>query len=162
MLFICVKSGPVTVTIMDKMRAMELILEAKAKKGLTFSEIAEAVDQHTVWTTSALLGQQQMSMREADAVVDLLGLDLEVARALQRPAHKGSVGAQVPADPVIHRFYEIVQVYGTTLKALIHEEFGDGVMSSVDFKLDITRVPDEEGDRVKVVLDGRFEPYRKW
>ena len=154
------KSCAVNVTIMDKMRAMELILEAKAKKGLTFSEIAEAMDRHTVWATSALLGQQQMSMREADAVVDLLGLDVEVARALQRPANKGP--QETPTDPVIHRFHEIVQIYGTTLKALIHEEFGDGVMSSVDFKLDITRVADGEGDRIKVVLDGRFVPYRKW
>ncbi|MDX6739517.1 cyanase [Actinocorallia sp. A-T 12471] len=147
---------------MDKMRAMELILEAKARKGLTFSEIAEAVDQHTVWTTSALLGQQQMSMAEADAVVDLLGLDIDVARALQSPADKGSLPAGVPTDPLIHRFHEIVQVYGTTLKSIICEEFGDGLMSSTDFRLDIERVADPAGDRVRVTLDGRFEPYRKW
>jgi cyanate lyase len=147
---------------MDKTRATELILEAKAKRGLTFSEIAEAVDRHTVWTTSALLGQQQMSMREADAVVDLLGLDTDVARALQQPAHKGPGDLRAPTDPVIHRFHEIVQVYGDTLKALIHEEFGDGVMSSVDFTLDVVRVPDENGDRVRVVMDGRFVPYTKW
>ncbi|GAB2866046.1 cyanase [Actinocorallia aurea] len=147
---------------MDKMRAMELVLEAKARKGLTFSEIAEAVDRHTVWTTSALLGQQQMSMSEADAVVDLLGLDMDVARALQAPADKGSLPAPVPTDPLIHRFHEIVQVYGTTLKAVIQEEFGDGVMSSTDFRIDVQRIADPDGDRVRVTLDGRFEPFRKW
>lgn len=147
---------------MEKMRAMELILEAKARKGLTFSEIAEAVDQHTVWTTSALLGQQQMSMTEADAVVDLLGLDVEVARALQQPSMKGSLDGPVPTDPLIYRFYEIVQVYGSTLKSLIHEEFGDGIMSAIDFRMDIERVAHPQGDRVKIILDGKFLPYRKW
>ena len=146
---------------MDKMRAMELILAAKTIKGLTFSEIAEAVDQHTVWTTSALLGQQQMSMKEADAIVDLLGLDIEVARALQDAPMRGTA-EPVPADPLIYRFYEINQVYGTTLKALINEEFGDGIMSAIDFQMDIERVPDPAGDRVKVTLNGKFLPYRKW
>jgi cyanate lyase len=146
---------------MDKMRAMELILAAKAMKGLTFSEIAEAVDQHTVWTTSALLGQQQMSMKEADALVDLLGLDIEVARALQAAPMRGAA-EPVPVDPLIYRFHEINQVYGTTLKALIHEEFGDGIMSAIDFQMDIERVPDPAGDRVKVTLNGKFLPYRKW
>ncbi|ROO89058.1 cyanate lyase [Actinocorallia herbida] len=147
---------------MDKMRAMELVLEAKSMKGLTFSEIAEAVDRHTVWTTSALLGQQQMSMTEADAVVDLLGLDMDVARALQAPADKGSLDGPVPTDPLIHRFHEIVQVYGTTLRSVIQEEFGDGLMSSTDFRIDVERIADPAGDRVRVILDGRFEPYRKW
>jgi cyanate lyase len=147
---------------MDKQSATEAILAAKEKKGLTFAKIAEAVGRHPVWTTSALLGQQQMSEKEAAAVIALLDLSDEVATALQRFPDKGSLPGPVPTDPLIYRFHEIVQVYGTTLKALIHEEFGDGIMSAIDFEMDIDRIPDPKGDRVKVTLNGKFLPYRKW
>src|SRR6476646_3493313 len=74
---------------------------------------------------------------------------------------RGLLDAPVPTDPTIYRFYEIVQVYGTTLKALIHEEFGDGIMSAIDFDLDLTRQPDPNGDRVKIVMTGKFHKYKK-
>jgi cyanate lyase len=147
---------------MNKQSATEAVLAAKEEKGLTFARIAEAVGRSPVWTTSAILGQQQMSDKEAAEVVALLDLPAGVATALRRFPDKGSLPGPVPTDPLIYRFHEIVQVYGTTLKALIHEEFGDGIMSAIDFEMDIERVPDPKGDRVKVTLNGKFLPYRKW
>jgi cyanate lyase len=142
--------------------ATEQILAAKEAAGLTFKAIAQRIGRDQVWTTSALLGQQQMDAGEADAVCELLGLETDVSVALQRHPSKGSLDPTVPTDPLIYRFYEIVQVYGTTLKALIEEEFGDGIMSAIDFEMHVHRRPDPKGDRVVVTLDGKFLPYRKW
>jgi cyanate lyase len=142
--------------------ATERILAAKEARGISFGAIAEHVGRHPVWTASALLGQQRMDPAEADAVTELLGLDADVSAALQRQPSKGSLDPTVPTDPLIYRFYEIVQVYGTTLKALIEEEFGDGIMSAIDFEMHLERRPDPKGDRVVVTLDGKFLPYRKW
>src|SRR5258708_3447037 len=105
------------------------ILAAKASKGLTWQQIADAAGRHVVWTTSALLGQQTMSADEAGKVVKLLGLGQDVQAALRDFAMKGSLPQSPPTDPLIYRFHEIIQVYGTTLKAIIHEQFGDGIMS---------------------------------
>jgi cyanate lyase len=139
--------------------ATELILEAKDEKGLTFEAIAAQVGRHKVWTTAALFGQHPMNAEEADAVVELLDLDDEVAGALQRFPMRGSLETDVPTDPTIYRIHEITQVYGTTIKALIHEEFGDGIMSAVNFNMDIERVEDPEGDRVRITYEGKFLPY---
>ncbi len=144
---------------MTREEATELILEAKDEKGLTFEAIAAQVGRHKVWTTAALFGQHPMNAEEADAVVELLDLDDEVAGALQRFPMRGSLETDVPTDPTIYRIHEITQVYGTTIKALIHEEFGDGIMSAVNFNMDIERVEDPEGDRVRITYEGKFLPY---
>jgi cyanate lyase len=139
--------------------ATELILEAKDEKDLTFETIAAQVGRHKVWTTAALFGQHPMNAEEADAVVDLLDLDDEVARALQRFPMRGSLETDVPTDPTIYRIHEITQVYGTTIKVLIHEEFGDGIMSAINFNMDIERIEDPNGDRVRITYEGKFLPY---
>jgi|SRR6478609_1449691 len=140
----------------------EMVLNAKASKGLSWSALAKSAGRSEVWTTSALLGQQAMSKEEAAGCGTLLGLGVEEMAMLQVPPSKGSLAAAVPTDPLIYRFHEVVQVYGTTLKELIHEQFGDGIMSAIDFEMNIERVPDPKGDRVKVTMHGKFLPYRKW
>ncbi len=142
--------------------ATERILAAREAAGVPFRAIAERIGRDPVWTTSALLGQQRMDAAEADAVTELLGLDDEVSTALQRQPSKGSLEPAVPVDPLMYRFHEIVQVYGTTLKALIEEEVGDGIMSAIDFEMHLERRSDPKGDRVVVTLDGKFLPYRRW
>ena len=146
---------------MIREEATEQSLEAKKQKGLTFEAIAQKVGRPKVWTTAALLGQHPMSAEEADAVGDLLDLDPEVTEALQEIPLRGSLDSDVPTDPTIYRIHEITQVYGTTIKALIHEEFGDGIMSAINFKMDIEKVEDPEGERVKITYEGKFLPY-KW
>ncbi len=145
---------------MDREEATELILEAKREKGLTFEAIARKVGKHKVWTTAALYGQHPMSEDEAETVVDLLGLDPEVAGVLQEFPMRGSLETDVPTDPTIYRIHEVTQVYGTTIKALIHEEFGDGIMSAINFNMDIERIENSEGDRVRITYEGKFLPYQ--
>jgi cyanate lyase len=147
---------------MTRTEATRLILEAKQQRGLSFEQIAQAVGRHKVWTTAALMGQATMSAEESARAVQCLGLHEEVGKALQQMPMKGSLDAAVPVDPLIYRFHEITQVYGTTIKALIHEMFGDGIMSAIDFTMEIERVPDPHGDRVKVIYNGKFLPYKKW
>jgi cyanate lyase len=148
--------------MMTRSEATERILAAKQQKQLTFATIAEAVGRSKEWTTSALLGQSTMSEQEATVVTSLLELEPAVALALQAIPMKGSLDREVPVDPLIYRFHEITQVYGTTLKALIHEMFGDGIMSAIDFELSVERKEDPKGDRVVVTMNGKFLPYRKW
>ncbi len=147
---------------LTRAEATARILAAKKNKGLTFQTIAKATGRHQVWTASALLGQSTMSVDEATKTAALLGLGSDVADALQEIPTKGSVGEAVPVDPLIYRFHEITQVYGTTLKAIIHEMFGDGIMSAIDFDMDIQKKEDPKGDRVVVTLNGKFLPYKKW
>jgi cyanate lyase len=147
---------------MNRQEAMQAILEAKRSKDVSFEEIAKAVGRHKVWTTAALFGQATMTAEESERAVECLGLGREVAEALQQIPLKGSLDEPVPVDPLIYRFHEITQVYGTTIKALIHEMFGDGIMSAIDFTMEIERVADPHGDRVKVTYNGKFLPYRKW
>jgi cyanate lyase len=147
---------------MTRTDVTETVVAAKLAKKLTWKALAEACGRSEVWTTSALLGQQAMSAEEATAVGRLLGLGSEEVTLLQVPPSKGSLGAQISTDPLIYRFHEIVQVYGTTLKELIHENFGDGIMSAIDFEMNLEKVPDPKGDRVRVTMHGKFLPYRKW
>lgn len=147
---------------MDRKHATDAILIAKHQKGLTFEAIAKAVGRSTVWTTAAILGQATMSEAEATALVELLDLGSNIADVLEQSPMKGSLDPTVPVDPLIYRFHEITQVYGTTIKALIHEMFGDGIMSAVDFTLDIQKKEDPKGDRVVITMDGKFLPYKKW
>ncbi len=145
---------------MNREEATELILEAKRNKGLTFETIANKVGKHKIWTTAALFGQHPMSEDEAETVVDLLGLDDEVGLVLQDFPMRGSLETDVPTDPTIYRIHEVTQVYGTTIKALIHEEFGDGIMSAINFNMDIERVENPDGDRVRITYEGKFLPYQ--
>jgi cyanate lyase len=146
---------------MSREEVTEQILEAKKEKNLTFEAIAQKVGRHKVWTTAALLGQHPMSTEEADAVTELLELDPEVAEALQQIPLRGSLDSDVPVDSTIYRIHEITQVYGTNIKALIHEEFGDGIMSAINFKMNIEKVEDPEGERVRITYEGKVLPY-KW
>ncbi|WP_046469624.1 cyanase [Allosalinactinospora lopnorensis] len=148
--------------MIDRSTATERIIAAKAESGLSFEEIAKAVGAHEVWVASALLGQNTMTREQAVRAGEVLALDAETVAALQVDASRGSLGAAVPTDPLIYRFYEIVQVYGTTLKAVIEERFGTGIMSAIDFTMDVSRREDPKGDRVVVTLDGKFLPYRTW
>jgi cyanate lyase len=149
-------------SMISRAEATQRVLMAKQEKDLGWLQIAEALGHDPVWATAALLGQMKMAPEEAEAAAARLGLDPEVALALQADPLKGSLDPSVPVDPLIYRFYEMVQVYGTTLKALIHEMFGDGIMSGIDFEMHIEKKVDPKGDRVVVTLDGKFLPYRKW
>jgi cyanate lyase len=147
---------------MQRIDVVEKIVAAKLAKKLTWKALAEACGRSEVWTTSALLGQQAMSGDEAGAAGRLLGLTDEEIVLLTVPPSKGSLGTTTPTDPLIYRFHEIVQVYGTTLKELIHEKMGDGIMSAIDFEMYVEKMPDPKGDRVKVTMHGKFLGYRKW
>ena len=140
----------------------EKILEAKSQKQLSWVELAEQIGKSPVWVTSALLGQNSMSAPDAQKICSCLGLGKDVEVALQQCPMKGSLEQAVPVDPLIYRFYEIIQVYGTTIKELVHEEFGDGIMSAIDFEMDIAREQNPKGDRVIITLNGKFLPYRQW
>jgi cyanate lyase len=146
----------------DREEAVVIANDAREQRGLSWAKLAEVAGRSRVWTTSALLGQQAMPVEVAEKVGAALGLDADVVSALQRSPSKGSLGDMIPTDPLMYRFYEILQVYGTTLKELIHEEFGDGIMSAIDFEMEVDRLPDPKGDRVKVTLHGKFLPYRVW
>ena len=147
---------------MMRSEATEQILSAKQERGLTYAELATKVGRHPVWVTAALLGQATMSAEEAGKAVSALGLGPDVAAALQEVPTRGAIGEAVPVDPVLYRFYEIVQVYGTSLKALIHEQFGDGIMSAIDLDINLEKKADPKGDRVVLTLNGKFLPYKKW
>lgn len=142
--------------------ATEQILLAKSQKNLTFDDIAEEVGRHPVWVASAIMGQATMDAEEATKLINLLELNKPVSDALQEIPMKGSLDTSIPVDPLIYRFHEIVQVYGTTFKEVIHDKFGDGIMSAIDFTMDIEKKEDPNGDRVVVTLDGKFLPYKKW
>ena len=139
----------------------EMILSAKRQAGLTWEGIADSIGMSPVWTHSAAMGMNAMSPQKAAALVSALGLPQEAALILQESPTK--VWQQtVPTDPCIYRFYEIVGVYGPTIKALIHEKFGDGIMSAIDFDLHVTRVEHPKGDRVKVEMSGKYLAYNSW
>jgi cyanate lyase len=147
---------------MTRTEVTDLILAAKHKKGLKWADIAKKVGQSKEWTTAALLGQMTLDKKQATAVGKMLGLSPEAVDQLQMVPYKGSLPTAVPTDPLIYRFYELIMVYGMTIKSLIHEEFGDGIMSAIDFSMDISREADPKGDRVKIVLNGKFLPYKMY
>lgn len=134
-------------------------VEAKIAKDLSWQQIADAAGYSPAFVTAAVLGQHPLPPRAADTVAGLLGLGDDAALLLQTIPTRGSIPAGVPTDPTIYRFYEMLQVYGTTLKALIHEQFGDGIISAINFKLDVRKVPDPDGGyRAVVTLDGKYLP----
>ncbi|KAA5926694.1 cyanase [Achromobacter xylosoxidans] len=147
---------------MSRAEVTELIVTRRLEKKLSWAAIAEAVGQSKEWTTAALLGQMTLTEQQALAVARLLDLPADAVVQLQVVPYKGSLPTTVPTDPLIYRFYELINVYGTTFKALINEEFGDGIMSAIDFKMDLTREADPKGDRVQIVMSGKFLPYKTY
>ncbi len=148
--------------IMNRAQVTELVVMARIRKGLSWAKVAKVVGQSKEWTTAALLGQMQMTKEQAQAAGELLSLPPDAVLLLQQVPYKGSLPTAVPTDPLIYRFYELVSVYGTTFKELIHEEFGDGIMSAIDFKMDLTREADPKGDRVQIVMSGKYLAYKTY
>jgi len=145
--------------IMSKAAAAERVVTARIRGGVSWQQIADHLGTPLVWTTAALLGQHPMSAEQAAAVCELLGLDESVAEALRLQPYRVRDDAML-TDPTIYRFVEALAVYGPALKELIHEEFGDGIMSAINFNLDVQRRPHPDGDRVVVTFDGKFLDYR--
>jgi len=147
---------------MDRHQVTQKILSAKVARKLRWADIAREIGQSKEWTTAALLGQMTFTQEQAGKAQKLFDLTDEETAWLQIVPYKGSLPTAVPTDPLIYRWYEIVSVYGSTIKELIHEEFGDGIMSAIDFSMDIQRESDPKGDRVQVVLSGKFLPYKSY
>ena len=147
---------------MNRNDVTEKIITVKVKKSMKWADVAKKVGQSKEWVTAACLGQMTMTAEQAKVLGKIFGLDAEEQKWLQVVPYKGSLPTPVPTDPLIYRWYEIVSVYGTTIKELIHEEFGDGIMSAIDFSMDIKREPNDKGDRVNVVLSGKFLPYKTY
>ncbi|MHB8346061.1 MAG: cyanase [Acidiferrobacterales bacterium] len=140
----------------------EAIVSARIRKGLSWDEVASTVGKSKEWTTAACLGQMIFTAEQAKVVVNLFDLPAEAIALLQVAPYKGSLPTIVPTDPLIYRFYEMINVYGTTIKELIHERFGDGIMSAIDFTMTIDKQEDPKGDRVLVTMSGKFLPYKSW
>lgn len=145
----------------DRTQAADAVLAAKRRLGLRWADLGQALGRSTEWTTSALLGQQTITREDAEKIGAVLDLDPETVDALTLPPERGA-GVVDTSDPLVYRLQEMVQVYGTTIAELVHEEFGDGIVSAIDFEFDIERLPDPKGDRVKITLNGKFLPYRVW
>lgn len=148
--------------IKNRETVTEQIIAAKVTKGITWASVAEALDLSKEWVTAACLGQMAFNKQQAEIIGKLFDLSDEAVAWLQIAPYKGSLSTAIPSDPLIYRWYEVVNVYGSTIKELIHEEFGDGIMSAIDFSMDIQREENPNGDRVNVVLSGKFLPYKSY
>ena len=137
------------------------MIAAKKNKELSFAELGKAIGRDEVWVAALFYRQASAPPEEAMQLATMLGLNCDVAEELTEPPLKG-LGPVVPTDPLIYRFYEIVQVYGMPLKEIIHEKFGDGIMSAIDFTMNVDKEEDPYGDRVKITMSGKFLPYRRW
>lgn len=137
------------------------LLDAKKAKGITFTDLEQVLDRDEVWIAAVIYRQATASVDEASKLLHALGLSQDLVPELTDSSVKG-LGPIVPTDPLIYRLYEIMQVYGMPIKAVIHEKFGDGIMSAIDFTLDIEKEEDPKGDRVKLTMNGKFLPYKKW
>jgi cyanate lyase len=147
---------------MSRLDVTEKIITTKVTKGLKWADVAAKVGLSKEWVTAACLGQMTLSAEQASVVAEIFGLDAEEKKWLMVVPYKGSLPTSVPTDPLIYRFYELVSVYGTTFKELIHEEFGDGIMSAIDFKMDLKREANPMGDRVAITMSGKFLPYKTY
>ncbi|MDH5219356.1 MAG: cyanase [Gammaproteobacteria bacterium] len=147
---------------MTRDEVTQLILTNKRRKKVKWANLGEAIGLSKEWTTAALMGQMTLTPEQAEIIGGLLELSPEAIEMLQVVPYKGSLPTAVPTDPLIYRFYELVNVYGTSFKELIHEEFGDGIMSAIDFSMDIKREPNPNGDRVNIVMSGKFLPYKTY
>jgi cyanate lyase len=151
-----------TIMISHRDEVTQTILSSKVAKNIKWSEVADAIGLSKEWTTAACLGQMTFNKEQAEIVGNLFGLTDEAIAWLQVAPYKGSLPTAVPTDPLIYRWYELVNVYGSTIKELIHEEFGDGIMSAIDFSMDLQRQEDPNGDRVNIVMSGKFLPYKTY
>jgi cyanate lyase len=147
---------------MSRLEVTEKIIATKVAKGLKWADVAAKVGMSKEWVTAGCLGQMTFTADQAGVVAELFDLTPEEKQWLMVVPYKGSLPTAVPTDPLIYRFYEMVNVYGTTFKELIHEEFGDGIMSAIDFKMDLKREPNPAGDRVNIVMSGKFLPYKPY
>jgi cyanate lyase len=147
---------------MSRIDVTEKIVATKVAKGLKWADVAAKVGLSKEWVTAACLGQMTLTDEQAGVVAEVFGLTAEEKKWLMVVPYKGSLPTTVPTDPLIYRFYELVNVYGSTFKELIHEEFGDGIMSAIDFKMDLQREPDPKGDRVSITMSGKFLPYKTY
>ena len=149
---------------MQRSDVTEKILDAKRLKGLAWKDIAKKIDpkESPIYVTAGLLGQMKLLPDQAKKAAKLFGLSKLEEVLLTEIPYRGSLPPGPPTDPTIYRFYELVQVYGTTWKELIHEEFGDGIMSAIDFNMTMERLPDPKGDRVKIVMTGKFLDYKRY
>ncbi len=138
------------------------LLAAKRRLGLSFADLGALIGNDEVWVASLLHGQATATAQEASTLVTALQLDSSLVEQLTAYPLKGALNPVIPTDPLLYRFFEILQVYGLPLKDVIQEKFGDGIMSAIDFTLHVDRVEDPKGDRVKVTMNGKFLPYRKW
>ncbi len=147
---------------MSRLDVTEKIINTKVTQGLSWADVAQKVGRSKEWTTALCLGQMTATPAQAATLGEIFGLSADEQKWLMVVPYKGSLPTSVPTDPLIYRFYELVSVYGTTFKELIHEEFGDGIMSAIDFKMDLQRQPDPNGDRVNIVMSGKFLPYKQY
>ena len=147
---------------MSRIDVTEKIIASKVTKGIRWSDVAAKVGLSKEWVTAACLGQMTLTPDQADVVAGIFDLSEDEKKWLTVVPYKGSLPTSVPADPLIYRCYELVSVYGTTFKELIHEEFGDGIMSAIDFKMDLRREANPMGDRVAITLSGKFLPYKTY
>jgi len=146
---------------MDKKQMTEIILDTKLIKKVSWADLATVTGLNPVCVAAACLGSASLNEEEAIAVTKALDLDDSIKKALQIFPLKGE-GQTVPSDPLIYRLFEIAYVYGPSIKEVIHEKFGDGIMSAIDFTLDVDKVKDPKGDRVQITMNGKFLPYKKW
>jgi len=147
---------------MASLEITEKILKAKQVKSMSFQDLGNLIGRDPMWVAALIYRQATASEDEASKLVHALDLPAEIAAELIQFPVKGSLDPVIPTDPLIYRFYEIMQVYGMPLKAVIQEEFGDGIMSAIDFTLNVEKETDPKGDRVKIVMSGKFLPYKKW
>lgn len=147
---------------MSRIAVTEKIISTKVSRGLKWSEVAQRVGLSKEWVTAACLGQMALNGDQAAIIGDIFGLTVDERQWLMVAPTKGSLPTSVPTDPLIYRFYELVNVYGSTFKELIHEEFGDGIMSAIDFRMDLARESDPQGDRVHITMSGKFLPYKAY
>ena len=147
---------------MSRLDVTEKIITTKVEKGLKWCDIAAQVGLSKEWVTAGCLGQMTFNAEQAGVLAGIFGLSASEKAWLMVVPYKGSLPTSVPTDPLIYRFYELVSIYGTTFKALIHEEFGDGIMSAIDFNMDLQRQPDPKGDRVSITMSGKFLSYKSY
>tara|TARA_B100000161_G_scaffold261851_1_gene230783 strand:- start:332 stop:775 length:444 start_codon:yes stop_codon:yes gene_type:complete len=140
----------------------KLLLKAKKEKNLSFEDLGKLLNRDEVWVASLFYGQATASEEESSSLIAALGLSLDLKDELSTPPVKGCLDPVIPTDPLIYRFYEIMQVYGLPIKDVIQEKFGDGIMSAIDFTIEVDKVEDPKGDRVLVKMCGKFLPYKKW
>ena len=147
---------------MTNLEIAEELLKAKQVKSMSFQDLGKLLGRDPMWVAALIYRQATASEDEASKLAQALDLPPQIAQKLTEFSVKGSLDPVIPTDPLIYRFYEIMQVYGMPLKAVIQEEFGDGIMSAIDFTLNVEKETDPKGDRVKITMSGKFLPYKKW